>query len=93
MLIGSVAWFHTFIPKFAEITEPLSKLIRLNAKWEWGDVQVRAIQQLREAIHSAPTLYYFDPEKPTEVYTDASAFAIGGSTTEKFDQSHTGRGK
>ena len=76
--LGSVAWFHTFIPKFAEITEPLSKLIRLNAKWEWGDVQVRAIQQLREAIHSAPTLYYFDPEKPTEVFTDASAFAIGG---------------
>ena len=76
--LGSVAWFHTFIPKFAEITEPLSRLIRLGAKWEWGHVQIQAVKQLRQAIQMAPTLFFFDSTLDTEVYTDASDFAIGG---------------
>ena len=76
--LGSCVWFHNFIPDYAEITEPLSKLLRKGAQWTWGRDQQEAVSILIHLITTAPILCYFNPELPTKVYTDASDFAIGG---------------
>lgn len=76
--IGSCAWFHNFIPDFASITQPLSKLLRKGTRWEWGKDQIEAINVLRHLITTAPILRYFDPDRKTEAFSDASDYGIGG---------------
>jgi hypothetical protein len=76
--IGSCVWFAEFIPDYAAITQPLTKLLRKDSKWEWGDAQKEAVLILRHLITSAPVLRYFEADKETIVYTDASDYAIGG---------------
>jgi RNase H-like domain found in reverse transcriptase/Reverse transcriptase (RNA-dependent DNA polymerase) len=76
--IGSCVWFHSFIVDYAEITAPLSKLLKNETPWEWGNAQEEALKLLRHLITTAPVLRYFSPKLETRVYTDASNFAIGG---------------
>jgi hypothetical protein len=76
--LGSCVWFHRFIPDYAAITAPLSRLIKKNVAFKWGPEQEEAIQLLQHLITTAPVLRHFDHRLPTEVYTDASDYAIGG---------------
>jgi hypothetical protein len=76
--LGSLVWFHEFIPDYSALTEPLSKLLRTGAVWEWGDEQEEAITLLIYLINSAPVLKFFDPALETVVFSDASEHAIGG---------------
>ena len=46
---------------------------------------MEAFKALKEAFTSAPLLCYFDENKPMRVKTDASAFAIGGILTQRFE--------
>ena len=46
---------------------------------------MEAFKALKEAFTSAPLLRYFDENKPMRVETDASAFAIGGILTQRFE--------
>ncbi|GJP29554.1 hypothetical protein CLOM_g17344, partial [Closterium sp. NIES-68] len=43
----------------------------------WGDKQQAAFDQLKIALTSPPVLHISDPDRPFEVITDASDFAIG----------------
>jgi hypothetical protein len=49
----------------------------------WSDEHEEAVKLLQYLISSAPLLRYFDSELVTEVYTDASDYAIGGWIRQK----------
>jgi len=63
---------------FAAIAEPLTRLLSPKVPWHWGAEQEEAVSILIHLITTAPVLRFFDPNRKTFVYTDASDFAIGG---------------
>ena len=45
--IGLASWYQRFIPEFAVVAEPLTRLFRSNVKWHWGEEQQRALDSLK----------------------------------------------
>lgn len=45
-LLGMASWYRRFLPQFATITEPFTRLLKKNKRWEWGDDQQKALEEL-----------------------------------------------
>jgi len=76
-LLGMTNFFARFIPDYATLTEPLHQLTKKNIQWEWSQKHDNAVSVLQAALSSAPVLSYFNIEKDTEVYVDASPVGLG----------------
>ena len=61
----------------ATISEPLRNLTKKQTTWKWTKVEQTAFDQLKGLLTSDTTMAYFDPEKNTELYTDASDVGLG----------------
>ena len=75
-LLGMTNYCSRFIPDYATKTEPLRKLTHKDQPWCWTTEHDRAVNQLKEALSSAPVTAYFDPEKETEISVDASPVGL-----------------
>ena len=75
-LLGMTNYCSRFIPDYATKTEPLRKLTHKDQPWCWTTEHDRAVNQLKEALSSAPVTAYFDPEKETEFSVDASPVGL-----------------
>lgn len=85
--LGAVNYYSAFIPKFAEITVPLTDLLKAlpaqvrrksKAKLEWLPIHQTAFEAIRHALAAPPLLRIFDPNLPCKVSVDASKAALGG---------------
>ena len=48
-------------------------------KWDdWGQAELTAFEQLKEALISAPVLAVLNRDQPFQVHTDASVVGTGG---------------
>ena len=72
------SFYRRFIPDFSNIAEPLTKLTRKHAKFEWTDQCQMAFDVLKQKLCTPPVLAFPDPTKPYILYTDASENCIGG---------------
>lgn len=54
--LGMSSWYRRFIPQFAILSEPLTRLSRKVRRWEWEVEQGRAFERIREQLVIAPTL-------------------------------------
>ena len=79
--LGLANQFRKFVQGYAGIAAPMHSLLAGNqaktAKLTWTQTAVRAFERLKHALCTAPVLRIFDPDKPIEVVTDASGFALG----------------
>ena len=66
--------------------EPLRKLTKVNAKFEWSTEQEKAFKDLK-AISAAPVLIPYHPERETLIICDGSPAGLGGGLFQK-----TGKG-
>lgn len=83
--LGLVSYFRKFVENFATIAEPLTRLTRKNTSWSWEDAQERAFQTIKGKLTTRPVLAIFDPDKPTEVHTDANTIGIGAILLQQVD--------
>lgn len=74
---GLASYFRKFIPTFAVLAEPLTRLLKKEAIFAWREEQQRAYDTLRQKITSRPILKPYVSSRPTELHTDASATGIG----------------
>ena len=81
--LGLVNFCARFIPNFATVAEPLRRLTRKNAHFQFGTEQKRAFHTLKESLMNAQTLGYFDPKAPTQVIADASPVGLGAVLVQK----------
>jgi len=44
------SWYRRFVPNFSTVVAPITKLTGKKAKWNWGEEQEKAFQQLKEAL-------------------------------------------
>lgn len=75
--LGLIGYYRKFIRDFAKITKPLTTCLKKNHKIIINEEYIKAFQQCKELLTSAPLLQYPDFEKPFVLTTDASNFAIG----------------
>ena len=88
--IGSASWYRRFIPEFAVVAEPLTRLFRSNVKWHWGEDQQRALDWLKGALTGAPILAFPNFKdivvNPFHLQTDASNTGLGVVLTQVQDR-------
>lgn len=75
--LQTASWFRRFIPSFAEITRPLTQLIKKDAAWTWTEDQKEAFEKLKKLLTHAPILRQADETLPFVIRTDASNYALG----------------
>lgn len=75
--LGLANYYRKFIEGFANIAEPLNKLLRNNEKYVWNESCQSSFEKLKEALTTPPVLIFPDYSKEFIVTTDASNFALG----------------
>ena len=83
--LGLTGYYRKFVPRFADISRPLTTLTKKDKKFEWTPTCQKSFDLLKETLCGEPILKYADTSKPYTLYTDASKFGWAGVLT----QSHT----
>ena len=84
-MLGMVNHLRQYLPHLSTVTKPLNDLLKKDSAWSWGYEQDEAFTKIKAMVTSAPTLAYFDPNKPTTVSADASSYGIGGVLMQVTD--------
>ena len=82
-LLGLIGYYRKFVPHFADISRPLTKLTHHNIVFEWTDQCSKAFNHLRELLMEYPILRYPDPKQGYILYTDASGIRWSGVLTQE----------
>ena len=81
--IGMSSFYRRFIPNFSKIAEPIIKLTKKYAKFNWTNECQIAFDYLKESLSVVPLLAYPDVNKPYKLYCDASDTCIGACLTQE----------
>jgi len=73
--IGMCVYYRVWIIGFAMVAEPLFRLLRKNAPFEWGEEQRSAMSFLKESLCTTPALVSIDYSEPLR----AIIVAVDGS--------------
>ena len=85
VFIGMVGYYRQFVPHFAELAEPLVRLLTKDTPFVWGEEQESAFRALTEALATSPVLVHPDFDKPFILFTDASDVAVGAILAQHDD--------
>ena len=77
--VGFVNYFARFLPKLAELCEPLRRLTDKNEDWKWTDTHQRAFDSICKAVTCAPVLKYFNVNQSVVIQCDASQVGLGAT--------------
>ncbi|GJP52565.1 hypothetical protein CLOM_g11667 [Closterium sp. NIES-68] len=75
--LGFANYYNRFVPQYAKIATPLTNLLKKNTPYKWEPQHQEAVEQLKQALTSAPVLILPDPERDYVIEADASDQAVG----------------
>ncbi|GFW10511.1 retrovirus-related Pol polyprotein from transposon 17.6 [Trichonephila clavipes] len=75
--LGMVGWYQKFIPKYADICEPLYRLKKKGAKFNWSMEAQDAFDKIKRALTEAPVLQLPNFIEQFNLFTVASGVGIG----------------
>lgn len=75
--LQTCSWFRKFIPQFSEVARSLTDLTKKDRRWQWGETENKAFEELKLRLSTSPVLRQPDFNEPFILRTDASAFALG----------------
>ena len=84
-ILGLLGYYRSFIPAFADITLPITSLLKKNIPFVWSDKCQLTLEYLEEIFYNKPLLQFLDPNKPYELYTDASNNAYSDILCQPID--------
>ena len=82
--LGLIGYYRKFVPRFSDLSRPLTRLTRHDAKFEWDQQCQKSFDHLRELLMQYPILRYPDPKKGYTVFTDASGIGWSGVLTQEY---------
>ena len=82
--LGLANYYRRFIQDFANIAEPLNKLMHKDVKFHWTHDCDEAFTTLRDRLTVYPILAYPDFRRPFRVQTDASNWAVGAVLSQDY---------
>ena len=71
-LLGFMGFYQNMIPRYAEWTSSMTDLLQKDKKFEWGPDQASGLAKFKKHFATNRPLAMHDPEKQTELQTDAS---------------------
>ena len=74
-------YYHKFVPRFSDLSRPLTRLTQKDVLFEWTKECQAVFQMLKDALCEHPILQYTDPAKPCVFFTDASKYTWAGVLT------------
>ena len=83
--LGLANYYKRFVKDFAKIAKPLHEMTRKEMKWNWGERQQKAFEELKERFTTEPVLVTPDLDKEMRVEADVSDFATGGVLSMKCE--------
>ena len=83
--LGLTGSYRKFVPRFADISRPLTRLTRKKTTFNWTPKCQKSFELLKSYLCGEPILKYADTSKPYTLYTDASKYGWAGVLI----QSHT----
>ena len=84
-LLGLTGYYRKFVPRFADISRPLTQLTKKETKFVRTPECQKSFDLLKSFLCGESILKYADTSKPYTLYTDASKYRWAGVLT----QSHT----
>lgn len=82
--LGIIGFYSRFIPKFAQICEPLNALRRKDSSFTWSDCCQISFDKLKTFLTSAPILKMPDFNRKFVLQVDAAEFSVGGVLLQDF---------
>ncbi|ETE61804.1 Retrovirus-related Pol polyprotein from transposon 17.6, partial [Ophiophagus hannah] len=76
-LLRFANYYRTFIPSFASLTTPLTRLLQKKVPFWWSAPEEQAFQGLKQAFMKEPILKHTNPHRPFVVEADVSNVAVG----------------
>ena len=83
--LGLANYYRWFVKDFAKIARLLHEMTRKENKWNWGERQQKAFEELKERFMTEPVLVTPDLDKEMRAEVDASDFAMGGMLSMKCE--------
>lgn len=84
--VGVGSFYRKFIPNFAGLVEPLTRLLSKDNKFVWETSQEEAFEGLKKLLLSPPVLRFPDYAREFHLFVDASNVAQGASLNQKDDE-------
>ncbi|GFS91701.1 retrovirus-related Pol polyprotein from transposon 297 [Trichonephila clavipes] len=75
--LGMAGWYKNFIPQYADICEPLYRLKKKRAKFNWSTEAQDSFDKIKRALTEAPVLQLPNFTEQFNLFTDASGVGIG----------------
>jgi hypothetical protein len=75
--MGATQYLRKFIVNFSTVATPLHAITAKGKRFHWGKTQQRAFEDLKKKINDAPVLAMPNLQRPFELETDASGYALG----------------
>ena len=85
--LGLAGYYRKFVPRFADISRPLTHLTRQSVEFQWTEKCQKSFDNLRELLTKYPILRYPNPSKDYTLFTDASKFGYMGVLTQEYEDS------
>ncbi|GFT30922.1 retrovirus-related Pol polyprotein from transposon 297 [Trichonephila clavipes] len=74
--LGMVGWYQKFISKYADICEPLYRLKKKGAKFNWSKEAQDSFDKIKRVLTEAPVLELPNFTEQFNLFTDASGVGI-----------------
>ena len=84
--LGLAGYYCKFVPRFSDLSRPLTWLTHKDVLFEWTKECQAVFQMLKDALCEHPILRYPDPAKPYVLFMDASKYAWAGVLTQAYDE-------
>ena len=83
--LGFCNFYRRFIEGFSRTAKPLYDCTQkmYDGKWEWGEKEQQAFDELRRKLTTTPVMVHFDPKAPIKLETDASKYVCSGILSQQ----------
>ena len=84
--LGLAGYYHKFVPRFLDLSRPLTRLTRKDVLFEWTKECRACFELLKETLCTHPILWYPDPNRLYVLFTDASKYGWAGVLMQPYDE-------
>ena len=78
-----VNYLAKFLPRLAEVLEPIQQLTRNDVEWQWRHEHEAAFEKVKALVTAAPLLKYYNPKEELTGQCDASDKGLGAALIQK----------